>query len=97
MCHYCGNVSEMPVICDKCGSEKFKMTGFGTQRIEEELEMFFPDARILRMDTDTTSKKGGHEQILDEFSQGGADILLGTQMVTKGHDFPAVTLVGVRE
>lgn len=95
MCHYCGNVSEMPVICDKCGSEKFKMTGFGTQRIEEELEMFFPDARILRMDADTTFSRYSYEKNFSDFADGKYDIMLGTQMIGKGLDFPDVTLVGV--
>lgn len=94
-CHYCGYTRRNVTECPSCGSSYVKYFGTGTQKIEEELNRLFPAARILRMDTDTTSKKGGHEQILDEFSQGGADILLGTQMVTKGLDFHDVTLVGV--
>lgn len=94
-CHYCGytirNVSE----CPACGSEYVRYFGTGTQKVEEELKKLFPMAGILRMDTDTTSQKGGHEKILDEFRKKGSDILLGTQMVTKGLDFHEVTLVGV--
>ncbi len=94
-CHYCGytipNVSE----CPSCGSKHVKYFGTGTQKIEEELKRLFPSAGILRMDADTTSQKGGHEKILDEFKKEGMDILLGTQMVTKGLDFHEVTLVGV--
>ena len=94
-CHYCGytvrNVSE----CPSCGSSYVKYFGTGTQKIEEEINRLFPAARILRMDTDTTAEKGGHEKILDKFKNGEADILLGTQMVTKGLDFHDVTLVGV--
>lgn len=94
-CHYCGYTRKNVTECPSCGSSYVKYFGTGTQRIEEELNKLFPEARILRMDTDTTSKKGGHEKILDEFANGGADILLGTQMVTKGLDFHDVTLVGV--
>ncbi len=94
-CHYCGHTQENPTVCPSCGSKYIKFFGTGTQKIEEELQTLFPDARILRMDFDTTSRKGGHEQILNQFRRGEADILLGTQMVTKGLDFPDVTLVGV--
>ncbi len=81
--------------CPACGSKYVRYFGTGTQKIEEELKRLFPSAGLLRMDTDTTSQKGGHERILDEFRKDGADILLGTQMVTKGLDFHEVTLVGV--
>lgn len=94
-CHYCGYTRRNVTECPACGSSYVKYFGTGTQKIEEELSRLFPNAKIIRMDTDTTSKKGGHEQILEDFSQGGADILLGTQMVTKGLDFHDVTLVGV--
>ncbi len=94
-CHYCGYTQKNVTECPSCGSSYVKYFGTGTQKIEEELKRLFPSAKILRMDTDTTSQKGGHEKILDEFSKGGADILLGTQMVTKGLDFHEVTLVGV--
>lgn len=94
-CHYCGYTRRNVTECPSCGSSYVKYFGTGTQKIEEELNRLFPDAKVLRMDTDTTSKKGGHEKILEEFAIGGADILLGTQMVTKGLDFHDVTLVGV--
>lgn len=94
-CHYCGYTQRNVTECPSCGSSYVKYFGTGTQKIEEELLRIFPSARVLRMDTDTTSQKGGHERILEEFSKGGADILLGTQMVTKGLDFHDVTLVGV--
>lgn len=94
-CHYCGYTRRNVTECPSCGSSYVKYFGTGTQKIEEELSRLFPTAKVLRMDTDTTSQKGGHEKILDEFAKGGADILLGTQMVTKGLDFHDVTLVGV--
>lgn len=94
-CHYCGKVKPAPTTCTKCGGFEFSMRGFGTQRVEEELITLFPEARILRMDLDTTSRKHSHEKILQQFGNGDADILLGTQMVAKGLDFPRVTLVGV--
>ncbi len=94
-CHYCGYTQKNVSVCPSCGSKYVKYFGTGTQRIEEELKALFPEAKVIRMDTDTTSKKGGHEQILDEFANGNADILLGTQMVTKGLDFHEVTLVGI--
>ncbi len=95
VCHYCGYTQENVTVCPECGSKYIKFFGTGTQKIEDELNTLFPDAKILRMDFDTTSQKGGHEAILDRFKSGEADILLGTQMVTKGLDFPDVTLVGV--
>lgn len=95
VCHYCGYTQKNLTVCPECGSKYIKFFGTGTQKIEEELHTLFPDARILRMDFDTTSAKGGHESILNRFKNNEADILLGTQMVTKGLDFPDVTLVGV--
>ncbi len=95
ICHYCGETHENITVCPECGSSYVKFFGTGTQKIEDELHTLFPDARILRMDFDTTSYKGGHEHVLNRFRRGEADILLGTQMVTKGLDFPDVTLVGV--
>lgn len=95
MCHYCGYVCDIPEKCDKCGSERFRMTGTGTQRVEEELEIFFPDARILRMDADTTFSRSSYEKNFRDFADGKYDIMLGTQMIGKGLDFPNVTLVGV--
>jgi primosomal protein N' (replication factor Y) len=94
-CHYCGKVKPPPTSCTQCGGFEFSMNGFGTQRVEQEVNALFPAARVLRMDMDSTSKKGAHENILRHFGEGGADILLGTQMVAKGLDFPRVTLVGV--
>ena len=85
----------MPQICDKCGSSDLRQLGAGTQRVEEELAEVFPEARVLRMDLDTTTRRGAHRALLDAFGRGEADILLGTQMVAKGLDFPRVTLVGV--
>jgi len=95
MCHYCGYVSDVPEKCSECGSERFRMMGSGTQRIEEELNMFFPDARILRMDADTTFSRFSYENSFRDFADGKYDIMLGTQMIGKGLDFPNVTLVGV--
>ncbi len=95
MCHYCGKtISPVPHICPSCGG-RMKYTGFGTQRVEEEIAEKFPGARILRMDLDTTQKKNAHEQMLEAFARGEYDIMLGTQMVAKGLDFEKVTLVGV--
>ncbi|MCL4511316.1 MAG: primosomal protein N' [Bacteroidetes bacterium] len=94
-CHYCGFVKEPPVRCPKCGSEKLFYGGTGTQKVEEELNANFPEAKILRMDLDTTSLRGAHDKILMEFGNGEADMLVGTQLVAKGLDFPRVTLVGV--
>lgn len=94
-CHWCGHKASLPSACPKCGSDKLAHMGYGTQRVEQELSMLVPGARVLRMDTDTTSTKFSYDKLLGAFRAGEADILLGTQMVTKGHDFPAVTLVGV--
>ena len=94
-CHYCGFRKQIPRTCANCGSASIRYYGTGTQKAVEELQEFFPDARILRMDVDTTRKKGSHEKMLETFGQGKADILLGTQMIAKGLDFPNVTLVGV--
>jgi primosomal protein N' (replication factor Y) len=94
-CHYCGIVKEPPAICPKCGSIELRMHAFGTQQVEEELHKLFPNAKVLRMDRDTTSRRGSHNKIIKQFEAGEADILLGTQMVAKGLDFPRVTLVGV--
>ncbi len=94
-CHYCGFVKDPPVRCPKCGSEKLVYGGTGTQKVEEEMAGHFPEARILRMDLDTTSTRGAHDRILTQFGSGEADMLVGTQLVAKGLDFPRVTLVGV--
>ena len=94
-CHYCGHEEPVPQVCPNCHSKAVRYFGTGTQRVEKELTELFPTARILRMDVDTTRRKGAHERILDEFGKHHADILLGTQMIAKGLDFPNVTLVGV--
>ncbi|MDO4178876.1 MAG: primosomal protein N' [Phascolarctobacterium sp.] len=93
-CHYCGNTHPIPKICPKCGSQRIKFFGTGTQKAEAELQAL-PDVRVLRMDQDSTSTKFAHEEILDEFKSGKYNTLIGTQMVAKGHDIPNVTLVGV--
>jgi len=94
-CHYCGYEKEIPKECPECNSNYFKPFGVGTQRIEEELKLIFPEVKVLRMDKDTTSKKGSLEEILNKFRNKEADILIGTQMLSKGLDFDNVTLVGV--
>ena len=94
-CHYCGFSKSIPRSCPNCGSKKIRYYGTGTQKAYDELLQVLPNARVLRMDVDTTRKKGAHEKILRAFGRGEADILLGTQMIAKGLDFPNVTLVGV--
>ena len=95
MCHYCGASIKITGVCPECGSESLFTETPGTQKLEEELHERFPAARVLRMDADTMTAKGAHERLLSKFGRGEADILLGTQMVTKGLDFENVTLVGV--
>jgi primosomal protein N' len=95
MCHYCGFVSEPITKCPSCGSGRLKNMGFGTQKLEEELKMFFPSARVLRMDADTTFSRYSYEKNFSAFRNGEYDIMIGTQMIGKGLDFPNVTLVGV--
>ncbi|MEF3305758.1 primosomal protein N' [Paenibacillus sp. GYB003] len=94
-CHYCGLSQPEPKTCPSCESEHIRYFGTGTQRVEEELGKLFPGIRVIRMDVDTTSEKGAHEKLLSRFRSKQADVLLGTQMVAKGLDFPDVTLVGV--
>ncbi len=94
-CHYCGYEEQVPNVCPECGSEHIRYFGTGTQRVEEDLAKRFPGVRVIRMDVDTTSKKGSHEKLLHSFRKEEADILLGTQMIAKGLDYPKVTLVGV--
>lgn len=94
-CHYCGHEETIPHRCIRCGGKEIRYFGTGTQKVEEELTEIFPNARIIRMDVDTTRKKGEHEKLLTQFAHHEADILLGTQMIAKGLDFPNVTLVGV--
>jgi primosomal protein N' (replication factor Y) len=95
VCHYCGSRYNMPPSCPACGSHKLKLAGFGTERIEEELPVFFPDAKIARLDLDSTRSKFAYQNILSDFQDGDIDILIGTQMVTKGLDFGRVSLVGI--
>lgn len=95
VCHYCGKEVPMPKTCPSCGSHYIRYFGTGTQKIEEETRRLFPEASVLRMDADTTTGKNGHARILELFGKGKVDILIGTQMIAKGHDFPNVTLVGI--
>lgn len=94
-CHYCGSQTAMPSVCPSCGSPYIGTFGIGTQKVEQMVQEQFPSARVLRMDADTTVGKEGHGKLLREFAEGRADILVGTQMIVKGHDFPNVTLVGI--
>ncbi len=95
LCHLCGYSEPVAKICPSCGADKLSFLGFGTQKLEDELGKYLPDMRVMRMDADTTTGKLAYDRMLEDFRSGGADILLGTQMVAKGHDFPKVTLVGV--
>lgn len=94
-CHYCGYVAAIPIKCGTCGEHDIRMRGFGTERIEEDLKILLPEAKIGRLDHDTTRSKMGYQRILGEFEEGNIDILVGTQMVTKGLDFDRVNLVGI--
>ena len=94
-CHYCGWNQEWPGICPQCNSGNVAIFGVGTQKVEQEIKRMFPQGRILRLDRDTTSRKGVYEKAYDEFKNENVDILVGTQMIAKGFDFPRVTLVGV--
>jgi primosomal protein N' (replication factor Y) len=94
-CHYCGYREDPPSTCPGCGSPEGSLLGFGTERIAEEVALMFPHARVERLDRDTTSRKGEQRRILGAFHRGEVNVLVGTQMVTKGHDIPGVTLVGV--
>lgn len=95
ICHYCGRAQREQKVCPECGSKYVKFFGAGTQRVEEEVKKYFPKARVMRMDVDTTRNKDSHENIYNAFKSGEGDILIGTQMVSKGLDFKNVTLVGV--
>jgi primosomal protein N' (replication factor Y) len=93
-CHYCGNTMPLPQECPNCHSRRIKYFGSGTQKAEEQLQQL-PEVRVLRMDQDSTVAKFAHADILQRFAGGAANVLIGTQMVAKGHDIPNVTLVGV--
>jgi primosomal protein N' (replication factor Y) (superfamily II helicase) len=95
ICHYCGNASRMPEVCPRCKSSYIRQFGTGTQKVEEEVLKAFPGCTTIRMDADTTGYKNSHEQLLTKFREKNINILIGTQMVAKGHDFPNVTLVGI--
>jgi len=94
LCHLCGYQAPPPKVCPSCGSDNISYLGYGTQKVESELNSFLPTMPVMRMDADTTSGKLAYDKMLEDFREGRADILLGTQMVAKGHDFPRVTLVG---
>lgn len=94
-CHYCGYETKAINVCPECGSQNIRYFGTGTQKLEEQIKKLFPTASTIRMDVDTVNKKNSHEEILNKFKKEEIDILIGTQMVVKGHDFPNVTLVGV--
>lgn len=94
-CHYCGYEIRAITVCPECGSKNIRYFGTGTQKLEEQIKTLFPQTSTIRMDMDTVTKKNSHEEILNKFKKEGIDILIGTQMVVKGHDFPNVTLVGV--
>ncbi len=94
-CHYCGSVYAIPNQCPSCGCTDLNNRGYGTERVQEEVQALFPDARVRRMDLDTTRSRLGYEQIIDDFQRGKTDILVGTQMVTKGLDFDRVSVVGI--
>ncbi len=95
LCHYCGYETVQPKICPSCGSKYIGLFGTGTQKVEEAVLREFPGVKVLRMDADTTKNKGGHEKIAEAFAKEEAQVLIGTQMIVKGHDFPKVTLVGI--
>ena len=95
VCHYCGYEEPKPKICPKCGSKYVSSFRAGTQQIEDEVKKFWPEAKVIRMDADTTKTKGSYDRILSAFANKEADVLVGTQMIVKGHDFPDVTLVGI--
>ena len=94
-CHYCGYEEKKVIICPECQSTNIRYFGTGTQKLEQEINKMFPSATTIRMDIDTVTKKNSHEEILKKFKEDNINILIGTQMVVKGHHFPNVTLVGV--
>ena len=96
-CHHCGRQERVPPACPECGAAELAPLGHGTQRLEESLRAALPEARIARVDRDSTSRRGSLKKVLDQVREGGIDVLLGTQMLAKGHDYPRLTLVGVLE
>ena len=94
-CHYCGYSTSIPSTCKDCGSHDLRMMGFGTEKVEEDLNLLIPNAKVKRMDLDSTRKKNAFQRIIGDFEDGKTDILTGTQMVTKGLDFDNVHVVGV--
>ena len=94
-CHYCGYANKKLDICPKCHEKAMRELGSGTEKVEEEIQSLYPNARVVRMDLDTTTRRGSHDKIITSFAKGEYDILLGTQMISKGLDFPNVTLVGI--
>jgi primosomal protein N' (replication factor Y) (superfamily II helicase) len=94
-CHYCGHKQDVPRVCNVCGSPRVRTVGFGTEKLEDQLQILYPTARIQRMDLDTTRAKNAYQQIISEFEKGGVDVLVGTQMISKGLDFDRVSLVGI--
>ncbi len=94
-CHYCGHKEEVPKLCPGCGSTKVRTVGFGTEKLEDQLKIFFPTARVARMDLDTTRAKNAYKEMIEDIEQGNVDILVGTQMISKGLDFENVSMVGV--
>ena len=94
-CHYCGHIEKTVNVCPNCKSTKIRYFGTGTEKLEQEIKKIFPQASTIRMDIDTVNKKNSHENILNKFKEENIDVLIGTQMVVKGHHFPKVTLVGV--
>ena len=95
VCHYCGRSTKLPAACPECGSEAMTTRGFGTEKIEEEIRLLFPSARVVRMDQDTTRRRSASSEILSDFAAGATDILIGTQMISKGLDFERLTVVGI--
>jgi primosomal protein N' (replication factor Y) len=94
-CHYCGLAVPIPVDCEQCGKGRIRLFGLGTEKCEAEVRRRFPGARVIRMDSDSTTRRGTLNTMMEQFTKGEADVMVGTQMVTKGHDLPGVTLVGV--
>ncbi len=94
-CHYCGYTYQMPTVCPACGNVDLKNRGYGTERIEDDVEKLFPEAKVARMDLDTTRTRNSYENIISDFENGNIDILIGTQMISKGLDFDNVSIVGI--